>query len=93
MADIRTIMVPRYITALSGAVAATKVGQFSAKPVKGNAGVYLFQVKNSGARAGVKFDAKSQESKLALRHMQMAGNYMQEFYIKADVVDNRYRFY
>ena len=79
--------------ALNGAVARTMVGQFSARPVKGNAGVYLFQVKNSRARAGVKFDAKSQESKLALRHMLMAGYYMQEFYIKADVVDNRYRFY
>ena len=79
--------------ALSGAVAATKVGQFSAKPVKGNAGVYLFQVKNSGSRSGVKFDAKSQEMKLAQRNMQMAGNFMQELYIKADIVDNRYLFY
>ena len=79
--------------ALSGAVAATKVGQFSAKPVKGNAGVYLFKVASSGARAGVKFDAKSQEMKLAQRNMQMAGNFMQELYIKADVVDNRYLFY
>ena len=79
--------------ALSGAVAATKVGQFSAKPVKGNAGVYLFKVNNSGARAGVKFDAKSQEMRLAQRNMQMAGNFMQELYIKADIVDNRYLFY
>ena len=79
--------------ALSGAVAATKVGQFSAKPVKGNAGVYLFKVASSGARAGVKFDAKSQEMKLAQRNMQMAGNFMQELYIKADIVDNRYLFY
>ena len=79
--------------ALSGAVAATKVGQFSAKPVKGNAGVYLFKVASSGARAGVKFDAKSQEMKLAQRNMQMAGSFMQELYIKADIVDNRYLFY
>ena len=79
--------------ALCGAVAATKVGQFSAKPVKGNAGVYLFKVKSSGARTGVKFDAKSQELKLAQRNMQMAGNFMQELYIKADIVDNRYLFY
>ena len=79
--------------ALSGAVAATKVGQFSAKAVKGNAGVYLFKVTRGGARAGVKFDAKSQEMKLAQRNMQMAGNFMQELYIKADVVDNRYLFY
>ena len=50
-------------------------------------------MKSSGARAGVKFDAKSQEAKLAQRNMQMAGNFMQELYIKADVVDNRYLFY
>ena len=79
--------------ALSGAVAATKVGQFSAKAVKGNAGVYLFKVTRGGARTGVKFDAKSQEMKLAQRNMQMAGNFMQELYIKADIVDNRYLFY
>lgn len=79
--------------ALSGAVAATKVGQFSAKAVKGNAGVYLFQVTKGGARAGVKFDAKSQEMKLAQRNMQMAGNFMQELYLKANVVDKRYLFY
>ena len=79
--------------ALSGAVAATKVGQFSAKAVKGNAGVYLFKVASSGSRAGVKFDAKSQEMKLAQRNMQMASNFMQELYIKADIVDNRYLFY
>lgn len=79
--------------ALSGAVAATKVGQFSSKAVKGNAGVYLFQVTKGGARAGVKFDAKSQEMKLAQRNMQMAGNFMQELYIKAGIKDNRYLFY
>lgn len=79
--------------ALCGAVAATKVGQFSSKAVKGNAGVYLFQVTRTGARAGVKFDAKSQEMKLAQRNMQMAGNFMQELYVKANVVDKRYLFY
>lgn len=79
--------------ALSGAVAAAKVGQFSSKAVKGNAGVYLFQVTRTGARAGVKFDAKAQEMKLAQRNMQMAGNFMQELYVKAGVVDKRYLFY
>lgn len=79
--------------ALSGAIAATKVGQFSAHPVKGNAGVYLFQVVKKSNRNGVKFDAKAQEAKLAQRNMQMAGNFMQELYINANVTDNRYLFY
>lgn len=79
--------------ALSGAIAATKAGQFSAHPVKGNAGVYLFQVAKKATRNGVKLDAKAQEAKLAQRNMQMAGNFMQELYINADVTDNRYLFY
>lgn len=78
--------------AISGAVAATQQGQFSAHPVKGNAGVYLFKVLKKGTRSG-KYDEKAQESKLAQRNMQMAGNFMQELFINADVTDNRYLFY
>lgn len=79
--------------ALSGAIAATKVGKFSSHPVKGNAGIYLFQVVKKATRGGVKFDAKAQEAKLAQRNMQMAGNFMQELYVNANVTDNRYLFY
>ena len=78
--------------ALSGAVAATKAGQFSSHAVKGLAGVYLFQVTGKSNRGG-KFDAKTEEAKLTQRYMQMAGNFMQELYIKANVVDNRYLFF
>ena len=45
--------------ALSGAVSATKKGAFSAHPVKGNAGVYLFLVTNKSNRP-VKFNEKAQ---------------------------------
>jgi peptidyl-prolyl cis-trans isomerase D len=31
--------------------------------------------------------------KLRQQHMQMAGNFMNELYIKAKVVDNRYLFF
>ena len=78
---------------LSGAIAATAKGQFSAAPVKGNAGVYLFQVIDKAAREGVKFDAKAQEAKLRQRAMQYAGNFTNELYGKAKVVDNRYLFF
>lgn len=78
--------------ALSGAIAATKAGEFSSHPVKGNAGVYLFQVAKKSNR-GVKFDAKQQEQKLAQHNMQMAGQFLQELYAKANVTDNRYLFY
>ena len=78
--------------ALSGAVAATAKGKFSAHPVKGNAGVYVFQVMNKANRAG-KFDEKSEMQKLRQKYMQNAGNFMIELYIKANVVDNRYLFF
>lgn len=78
--------------ALSGAVAATKTGQFSAKAVKGNGGVYMFQVTSKKNR-GQKFDQKSYEQRMAQRAMQAAGNFMQDLYINADITDNRYMFF
>ena len=78
--------------ALSGAVSATKKGAFSAHPVKGNAGVYLFLVTNKSNRP-VKFDEKAQEQKCRQKSMQYAGNFMNELYLNANVVDNRYLFF
>lgn len=78
--------------ALSGAVYATAQGKFSSKPVKGNAGVYVFRVESKTMRPG-KFDARAMEQKLRQKSMQYAGNFMNELYIKADVVDNRYLFF
>ena len=78
--------------ALSGAVSATKKGVFSAHPVKGNAGVYLFLVTNKSNRP-VKFDEKAQEQKCRQKSMQYAGNFMNELYLTANVVDNRYLFF
>ena len=78
--------------ALSGAVSATKRGAFSAHPVKGNAGVYLFLVTNKSNRP-VKFNEKAQEQKCRQKSMQYAGNFMNELYLNANVVDNRYLFF
>ena len=78
--------------ALSGAVAATAKGKFCKAPVKGNAGVYVFQVVNKTKRPG-KFDAATMMQQLRQKEIQMAGNFMNELYIKAKVVDNRYLFF
>ena len=78
--------------ALSGAVAATAKGKFVSAPVKGNAGVYLFQVANKKQNAA-KFDAKEQETRLRQRALQSASNFMSELIIKSDIVDNRYLFF
>lgn len=79
-------------SALSGAVYATKQGAFSAHPVKGQAGVYQFQVVKRSKNAA-KYDEKQQEAKLRQKAMQYAGNFMNELYTKAKVVDNRYLFF
>ena len=78
--------------ALSGAVSAVAKGAFDKTPVKGNAGVYLFKVTGRTMRP-VKYDAKAQEQKLRQRAMQYASNFMNELYVKAKVVDNRYLFF
>ncbi len=78
--------------ALSGAVSATAQGKFSAHAVKGNAGVYLFQVVSKKNRPA-KFNEKEYEQRLKQKALQYAGNFMQELYIKANVKDNRYLFF
>lgn len=78
--------------ALSGAVAATAKGKFASHPVKGEGGVYLFLVKNKQMRPG-KFNDKEYELRLTQKAMQYAGNFMQELYVNANVVDNRYLFF
>ena len=77
---------------LAGAVSATAKGAFCAKPVVGNAGVYVYKVLNKTMRPG-KYDAKAQNAKLRQKAMQAAGNFMNELYINAKVVDNRYLFF
>lgn len=78
--------------ALAGAVAATAKGKFSAKPVVGEGAVYVFQVTSRNNREG-KLDVKAQEAKLRQKAMQAAGNFMNELYLNAKVVDNRYLFF
>ena len=78
--------------ALSGAVSATKAGAFCSHPVKGLAGVYQFQVVKRAKNAAT-YNEQQQEMKLRQKAMQYAGNYMNELYVNAKVVDNRYLFF
>ena len=78
--------------ALAGAVAATKVGEFHAAPVKGNGGAFVFQVLNSDKRQQ-EFNAKQVESQLKQQAMQAASRFMQELYQKANISDKRYLFF
>lgn len=80
--------------ALSGAAAKTAKGQFT-KGVKGNSGVYAFQVIGESNTAAKFDDATKQNLKgqLANQNLRAASRYMQELYQKAFVKDNRYMFY
>lgn len=79
--------------AISGAVAATPQGKFCPRVIKGNNGAYMVQVTKKTPREGAKFDAKQTEEQLKNMAMQAAGRFMQELYLKADIVDNRYLFF
>jgi len=80
--------------ALSGAVAATKEGQFLPRVIKGNAGAYMVQVvKRSMPKDAVETNQAGMEKQLSQRALQAASRFSQELYQKADVVDNRYLFF
>lgn len=78
--------------ALSGAVAATAQGKFGSAPVKGNAGVYVFQVVKKQMRPA-KYNEEQQIQMCRQRAMQYMGNFMQDLVFGAGVVDNRYLFF
>lgn len=79
--------------AISGVAAALKQGEFCKRVIKGNGGAYMVQVTKKTNRAGVKFDDKQVEAQLQQQALQAASQYMQELYLKAKVVDNRYLFF
>lgn len=78
--------------ALSGAVAATAQDKFCSAPVKGNAGVYVFQVVKKQMRPA-KYNEEQQIQMCRQRAMQYMGNFMQDLVFGAGVVDNRYLFF
>lgn len=78
--------------ALSGAVAGTAKGKFSSHAVKGNSGIYFFQVVDKKKNAA-KFDSKQESMSVKQKAMQAAGQYMNELYRNAKIKDNRYLFF
>lgn len=78
--------------ALSGAVAATAQGKFVSHAVKGNAAVYLFQVKSKKMLPG-KFDEKQYAQQAAMNELRSLFQVIQaDLQRKANVTDNRYLF-
>lgn len=77
---------------ISAAAAKTAKGAF-AGPVKGKNGVYMFQVINK-SKTAEKFDAKTEQSSLAMSNYRNASSaILNTLYLKANVVDKRYKFF
>lgn len=76
---------------ISGAVCKAETGKF-VSPLKGNGGVYAFQVlaKNKTAE---KYDAKSEEMQQESMNMRAVSRFVNDLYEKANVKDNRYLFF
>ena len=94
-----TFNAPMYISkanaseySVCGAIAAAKQGEFSKTPVKGDQGLYLFQVVER-KQLPMQFSAKGSELDVRQKALRFVGSFMQELYLKADVTDNRYLFF
>ena len=77
---------------VSAVAAKTAKGAF-AGPIKGNRGVYMFQVLDK-TKTAEKFDAKTEESSLGMNNFRYASSaIINTLYMKAKVKDNRYKFF
>ena len=94
-----TFTAPTFVAATTssepiiGAVSAkTAKGAFSGA-VKGNNGVYMFQVLNK-TKSAEKYDKVAEQKSVAQTNFSMASNaIINSLYLKANVKDNRYRFF
>lgn len=77
--------------ALSGNVAKAKANQLSA-PVKGNGGVFVFQIYNQ-EKTNDKFNAKGEEATAANMNMRYASQFLGDLFLKANVKDSRYLYF
>ena len=77
---------------LSGAVARAKQGEF-VTGVRGEGAVYAFQVLEKKTLEGMKFNQKQEETQQARSYMNAARGFMQVLARKANIVDDRYKFY
>ncbi len=77
--------------ALSGAASAAKKGEF-VTGINGNGAVYAFQVLDKSKLEG-KFDQKQEEAQQASNSMRGIGGFLQSLMRKANIVDDRYKFY
>lgn len=78
--------------ALSGSASVAQKGAFKTG-VKGNAGVYAYQVLSETTNKEAKFDAKTEKASLVQMAMRGLSGFTNELLKKANVTDNRYLFF
>ncbi len=77
---------------VSAVATKTAKGAF-AGPIKGNRGVYMFQVINK-TKNSEKYDAKAEESSIGMNNFRnVSSTIINALYLKAKVKDNRYKFF
>lgn len=76
---------------LGAYVSTAELNKVSA-PVKGNAGVYVFQVYNK-EKTNETFDAQKEEQTIENANARMASRFINDLYKKAEVKDQRYLFF
>lgn len=93
-----TFSAPTYVSVthsselvLGGEVMGAELNKLS-DPVKGNGGVYVFQVYNR-EKTNDTFNAKTEEENLSNMNMRLMSRFIGDLYLKGEVKDSRYLFF
>lgn len=93
-----TFSAPTYVSmthssepVLGGEVMNAEINKLSA-PVKGNGGVYVFQVYNK-EKTNDTFDPKTEEASVSNMNMRFMSRFISDLYLKSNVKDSRYLFF
>lgn len=78
-------------TKINGSISGKKNNDFVG-PIKGNQGVYFYQVLNSN-KADMKYDENEQMNAALQQHMRNFNTVVNDLYLKANVKDKRYLFF
>ena len=93
-----TVSAPAYVSALhssepavSAYASVAEVNKLSA-PIKGQGGVFVLQP-YAKEKLNETFNKETEETTLENMHARMAGQFMSDLYLKANVKDTRYLFF
>ena len=93
-----TFAAPAYVPVLRsseplvGAYASTAELNKLSAPIKGNGGVFVLQP-YAKEKLSETYDQKTEETTLENMHARMAGQFINDLYLKAEVKDNRYLYF